>query len=268
MLALSGCTTEDFLNGYLPLNSQGATNHTGPITEFWITSWVVLFFVGFVAWGLMAWALIVYRRRKGSTVVPPQLRYNNPIETLFTIVPVILVVGFFILTAQTMQDIEKDPGNPDVTVQVIGKQWSWDFNYVDEDVYSAGIQVQPDQVTKPESEMPVLHLPTNTKVQLDLMSRDVIHSFWVVEFLYKKDVFPGTKWNHMYFTTGSKPGTYMGKCAELCGEFHSMMLFKVVVETPEEYENYIQSLKDAGQTGQLDIVDSRNQNLPGNGSKG
>jgi cytochrome c oxidase subunit 2 len=264
MLALSGCSGEDFANGYLPLGSKGATNHTGPITEFWNLSWVVLFIVGFISWGLMAWALIVYRRRKGSNVVPPQLRYNNPIETLFTVVPLILVVGFFVLTAQTMQDIEKPIANPAVKVEVIGKQWAWDFNYVKEDVYSSGIQVQPDQVTKDQTEMPVLHLPVGEPVQLDLSSRDVVHSFWVVEFLYKKDVFPG-RWNHEYFTP-TKVGTFTGKCTELCGEYHSMMLFQVKVETREEYDAYIQSLRDKGQTGQISIDASRNLNLPGNGS--
>ena len=264
MLSLSGCTAEDFANGYLPLGSIGATNHTGAITEFWNLSWIILFAVGFISWGLMAWALIVYRRRKGSNDIPPQLRYNNPIETLFTVVPLILVAGFFVLTAQTMGDIEKPIANPDVKVEVIGKQWAWDFNYVKEDVYYSGLQVQPDQVTKEKAEMPVLHLPVGKTVQLDLASRDVIHSFWVVEFLYKKDVFPG-RWNHQYFTP-TKVGLYTGKCAELCGEYHSMMLFQVSVDTPEQYEAYIQSLRDKGQTGQLSIDDSRNQNLPGNGS--
>ncbi len=264
MLALSGCSSEYWASSFLPLGSKNVTNHTAEVTDFWTTSWVVLFAVGFIAWGLMAWALIVYRRRKGSSDVPAQLRYNNPIETLFTVVPLILVIGFFVLTARTMSDIEKPTVNPDVQVQVIGKQWSWDFNYVKEDVYSSGIQVQPSEVTKPVSEMPVLHLPVGKTVELDLQSRDVIHSFWVVEFLYKKDVFPG-RWNHEYFTP-TKVGLYTGKCAELCGEFHAMMLFQVSVDTPEQYAAYIQSLKDKGQTGQLSIDDSRNQNLPGNGS--
>ena len=107
MLVLAGCSSEDFANGYLPVSSKGVTNHTGPITEFWNVSWIVLFIVGFISWGLMAWALIVYRRRKGDNTVPPQLRYNNPIETLFTVVPLILVIGFFALTAKTMTEIEK-----------------------------------------------------------------------------------------------------------------------------------------------------------------
>jgi cytochrome c oxidase subunit 2 len=112
--------------------------------------------------------------------------------------------------------------------------------------------------------MPVLHLPVGEPVQLDLSSRDVVHSFWIVEFLYKKDVFPG-RWNHEYFTP-TKVGTFTGKCTELCGEYHSMMLFQVKVETRKEYDAYIQSLRDLGQNGQLSIDASRNQNLPGNGS--
>lgn len=264
MLVLAGCSSEDFANGYLPVSSKGVTNHTGPITEFWNVSWIVLFFVGFISWGLMAWALIVYRRRKGDNTVPPQLRYNNPIETLFTVVPLILVIGFFALTAKTMTDIERPIANPDVKIEVIGKQWAWDFNYLKEGVWESGIQVQQEDVTKPQTEMPVLHLPVGKTVQIDLASRDVIHSFWVVEFLYKKDVFPG-RWNHMYFTP-TKTGLYTGKCAELCGEFHSMMLFQVKVETQEEYDAYIQSLKDKNQLGKLSIEDSRLQNLPGNGS--
>ena len=106
----------------------------------------------------------------------------------------------------------------------------------------------------------------NQSIKIDLSSRDVVHSFWIVDFLYKKDVFPG-KWNYMYVTP-TKTGTYMGKCAELCGEFHSMMLFTVKVVEQSEYDAYIQSLRDKGQTGILSIDGSRNMNLPGNGSEG
>ena len=260
MLALSGCSGEDFANGYLPLGSKGATNHTGPITEFWNLSWVVLFIVGFISWGLMAWALIVYRRRKGSNVVPPQLRYNNPIETLFTIVPLILVVGFFAFTARDIQAIETPTANPDVKIQVIGKQWSWDFNYVNANVYDSGIQSQFKGEEGSEASLPVLYLPVNKTVEIDLTSRDVIHSFWVIDFLYKKDMFPA-RTNHMYFTP-QKIGTYKGKCAELCGEFHSMMLFNVKVVSEDDYKAHMAQLAAAGNVGQLDAKFSRNQNLP------
>ena len=271
MLALTGCSSVDFGNGFEPSSAVGVTNHTDKIINFWTSSWVVLFAVGFISWGLMAWALIVYRRRKGENSTPAQLRYNNPIETLFTVVPLILVIGFFAQTARTMNDIETPYTNPDVKIEVIGKQWSWDFNYLQTGVtktavFDSGIQVQPKDVTKKVTEMPVLYLPVNKTVEIDLQSRDVIHSFWVVQFLYKKDVFPG-RWNHEYFTP-LKTGTYMGKCAELCGEYHSMMLFQVKVVTQDEYDQHIAELAAKGNTGAQSIDISRNQNLPGNGSTG
>ena len=261
-LLLTGCSAEA-QRGWLP-GEPGITNHTDRITGLWTTSWIVLLIVGAIAWGLMAWAIIVYRRRKGETAMPQQLRYNMPIETLFTVIPLVLVVGFFAFTARDMAAIEAEFEEPDVTIEVIGKQWSWDFNYVDSNVYETGIQSQYDGTTETGNfdDLPTLYLPVGQKVQLDLMARDVIHSFWVVEFLYKKDMFPG-RTNHMYFIP-EKEGTYVGKCAELCGEFHSMMLFNVEVVSEAEYEAQMAALAAKGQVGKLGVELDRNQNLPGN----
>jgi cytochrome c oxidase subunit 2 len=245
----------------MPASSSDVTNHTDRITDLWNISWAVLWAVGAIAWGLMFWAIVVYRRRKGDTHLPAQMRYNNPIEILFTVVPLILVVGFFAFTARDMKVIET-PNNPEVTVQVIGKQWSWDFNYTNENVYDSGIQSQYIAGNDgKKGDLPTLYLPVNKRVELVLNSRDVDHSFWVVEFLYKKDALPG-KTNHEYFTP-TKIGDYNGKCAELCGEFHSMMLFNVKVVSQSDYDQHIAALKAAGQVGQLSLDASRNQNLPG-----
>jgi cytochrome c oxidase subunit II len=260
ILALTGCTPAELSRGFLP-GEPGITNHTDMITSFWTGSWIVLWGVGIVAWGLMFYAIIVYRRRKGDTGMPVQLRYNNPVETLFTVVPLILVVGFFAFTAKTMASIETPTPNPDVKIEVIGKQWSWDFNYVNANVYDSGIQSQFEGQKGSEASLPVLYLPVNKTVQIDLTSRDVVHSFWVIDFLYKKDVFPG-KTNHMYFTP-QKIGTYKGKCAELCGEFHSMMLFNVKVVSQADYDAHMAQLAAHGNVGQLDDKYNRNQNLPG-----
>jgi cytochrome c oxidase subunit 2 len=135
-LLLSGCSSESFARGFLP-GTPGITNHTDRVVGLWNSSWIVLWAIGIIAWGLMAWAIIVYRRRKGETGLPAQLRYNNPIETLFTIVPLILVIGFFAFTARDIQVIEAPTANPDVKIQVIGKQWSWDFNYTNANVYDS-----------------------------------------------------------------------------------------------------------------------------------
>ena len=260
MLLLSGCSQQEFSRGFLP-GVPGVTNHTDRITGLWTTSWIVLWGVGIVAWALMFYAIIVYRRRKGETGLPAQLRYNNPIETLFTVVPLIITIGFFAFTARDMAAIEEPTENPDVTIQVIAKQWSWDFNYVDGNVFDSGIQSQFAGEEGSEAALPTLYLPVNKSVKLDLSARDVIHSFWVIDFLYKKDMFPG-RTNHMYFTPQVE-GTYKGKCAELCGEYHSMMLFNVKVVSQAEYDAHIAALAAAGNVGQLDTKYDRNQNLPG-----
>ena len=262
-VVLAGCT-QDQLQGWLP-TEPGTTNNVDRVIGLWVTSWIVLLIVGVITWGLTIWAIVVYRRRKGQTGLPAQLRYNMPIEIFYTIVPLILVLGFFAFTAQDQSAIEAKYDDPDVKIQVFGKQWAWDFNYVDEDVYYAGVQGQddPDDPNGDlvESELPVLYLPVGKTVEIQLESRDVIHSFWVIDFLYKKDMLPG-KTNYMYVTP-EREGTYSGKCAELCGEYHSMMLFHVKVVEQDEYDAYLETLKDKGNTGDITDAYDRLSNYPG-----
>ncbi|MDJ0377673.1 cytochrome c oxidase subunit II [Cryobacterium sp. PH31-L1] len=267
-VVLAGCTQAQ-LHGFLPGFEQegetAVTNHTDRIAGLWTTSWIVLLVVGLITWGLIIWTIVVYRRRKGQTGLPVQLRYNMPIEIFYTIVPLILVVGFFAFTVRDQIAVEARYDNPDVTIEVQAKQWAWDFNYVDEDVYSPGIQGQLDPNGETgainQSELPVLVLPVDKTIEIALESRDVIHSFWVIDFLYKKDVIPG-KTNYMSVTP-QRIGTYAGKCAELCGEYHSLMLFNVKVVSQADYDTYIQSLRTAGNVGQLGNEFDRRQNQPG-----
>jgi cytochrome c oxidase subunit 2 len=259
-IVLAGCTQAQ-LNGYLPTEA-GTTNHVDRVIGLWVTSWIILLIVGVITWGLIIWAAVVYRRRKGQTGLPVQLRYNMPIEIFYTVIPFILVIGFFAFTARDQAVLEEPHANPDVTIEVYGKRWAWDFNYVTDDVYHAGVQAQEDENNHIEADsLPTLYLPVNQKVEIKLESRDVIHSFWVVDFLYKKDMVPA-KSNYMYFEP-LKTGTYQGKCAELCGEYHSLMLFTVKVVEQDEYDAYIESLRAAGNTGQLGGDYDTNQNQPG-----
>ncbi len=259
-LVLAGCTQEQ-LNGFLP-GEPGTTNHYDRVAGLWITSWIVLLGVGLLTWGLILWAAIVYRRRKGQTGLPVQLRYNMPIEIFYTVVPFILIIGFFAFTARDQAAIEADPGEPDVRIEAFGKRWAWDFNYLNENVYTPGVQAQPDSAGNlDESTLPALYLPVGEKVQIDLGSRDVIHSFWVIDFLYKKDMIP-ERTTHMYFIP-EKEGVYRGKCAELCGEYHADMLFTVHVVSRAEYDAHIEELRAAGYEGRLDGSYNVNQNLPG-----
>lgn len=259
---LAGCTPEQE-RGFLPEGSVDATNHTEGLASLWTTSWIVLLAVGLITWGLIIWAAVAYRRRKGQVGVPVQIRYNMPVETFFTVVPIVFIVGFFAFTAVEQSKVEAAIPNPETRVEVIGKRWSWDFNYTDEDVHFAGVQVETDENGSPIPEtMPKLYLPVNKTTEIKLESRDVIHSFWVVQYLYKKDMIPG-KTNYMYFTP-TKTGVFVGKCAELCGEYHSNMLFELHVVEQEEYDAYIAGLKKNPENqGLLSVEYNPNQNLPG-----
>jgi cytochrome c oxidase subunit 2 len=267
---LAGCTPTE-LNGFLPGFTEGgqaATNRTDMVSGLWVNSWIVLLVVGVITWGLMGWAAIAYRRRKGQMGLPVQLRYNMPIEIFYTIVPLILVIGFFAFTARDQAILETQYGDDaDVQITAIGKQWSWDFQYdgetEDDTVWTMGVQAQTDDRGNVVSELPTLVLPVDQKVQIKLQSRDVIHSFWIIDFLYKKDMYIG-KDNYWSFEP-TREGTYAGKCAELCGEYHSMMLFNVEVVSQAEYEDYLESLRDEGQTGDINDAYDRLQNLPGTG---
>ncbi|MFV0375090.1 cytochrome c oxidase subunit II [Microbacterium sp.] len=271
--SLAACTPTE-LNGYLPgFTEDGvpATDRTEMVSGLWVNSWIVLLVVGAITWFLMGFATIVYRRRKGQTGLPVQLRYNMPIEIFYTVVPFILIIGFFAFTARDQTILETQHEDPDVCITAIGKQWAWDFQYNGDDceqtdnaVWTMGVQAQTDAQGNITSELPTLVLPVDQDVTLKLVSRDVIHSFWIVDFLYKKDMYVG-KDNYWSFTP-TREGTYAGKCAELCGQYHSMMLFNVEVVSQAEYDQYLESLRSAGQIGDINDAYDRLQNLPGTGA--
>ena len=148
-----------------------------------------------------------------------------------------------------------------MTINVVAKQWSWDFNYVEADVYESGVQIEPDQATgEPLNQQPVLVLPVGKRVEFVLNARDVIHSFWVPAFLQKLDMIPGK--TNRFQVVPTQEGTFQGKCAELCGAYHSQMLFQVKVVSQGAYDAEIARLKSLGQTGQLSIDLNREPVLP------
>ncbi len=272
IIALAGCTQAQ-LHGFLPGFQEGepaVTDHAERISNLWVGSWIVLLIVGAITWFLIVFAAIVYRRRRGQTGLPVQLRYNMPIEIFYTVVPLILVVGFFAFTARDQTILETQYEDPDVEITAIGKQWAWDFQYDgesdDDTVWTMGVQASTDAQGNIITDLPTLVLPVDQSVRIKLQSRDVIHSFWIIDFLYKKDMYIG-KDNYWSFTP-TREGTYAGKCAELCGEYHSMMLFNVEVVSQAEYEDYLDSLRDAGQTGDINEAYQRLQNLPGTDGSG
>ncbi len=259
-VVLAGCTSQSAL-GWLP-TQRGLTNQVDRVIDLWVVSWMVLLVVGVITWILIIWAAIVYRRRKGQTGMPAQLRYNMPIETFYTVAPLILVLGLFAFTARDQIEIESPLADPEVSIEVYGKRWAWDFNYLNENVYSAGIQAREIPGGSVDLELlPKLYLPVDKKVEIKIESRDVIHSFWVIDFLYKKDMIPA-RTNYWYFIP-QEEGVFRGKCAELCGEYHSLMLFEVHVVSQDEYNRQMSALRSDGNVGRLGPELNVLQNLPG-----
>jgi cytochrome c oxidase subunit 2 len=261
-LVLTGCSPE-VEKGWLP-TERGTTSNTDRIMDLWVNSWIAALVVGIITWGLIVWCLVAYRRRKGTVGFPRQTSFNLPLEVFYLTIPLFMVVVFFYFTDRDQQAIDNRSQPADVVVDVRGKQWAWDFNYkagdvIEEDVHEAGEQAHLTGNTIDKEQLPTLYLPVNKSVDLELNARDVIHSFWVPAFLQKRDMIPG-KTNYIRFTP-TKEGTYDGKCAELCGEYHSEMLFRVKVVSEAEFQAHMEELKAAGNTGLLGVEYDRNPNL-------
>src|SRR5215213_3184133 len=220
-----------------------AGNRGTYILNLWIGSWIAAFAVGFIVLGLILWAANRYKTKHAK--MPRQNRYNLPMEIFYTIAPFIIIAVLFYYTVLAQNEVKARAPDPEVTIDVVGQKWSWTFNYkaadnpaVGSDVWEAGtINKTPD-----------LYLPVGKLVEFNLTSPDVIHSFWVISFYRKLDVIPGR-----VNTLQMKPtteGVFAGKCAELCGTYHSAMLFNVHVVSEDEYNAYLNSLEAKGQTGE------------------
>jgi cytochrome c oxidase subunit 2 len=232
LLALSGCSTNNDFTRFgfpNPVTEQGKI-----VISLWQGSWIAGMLVGAVVWGMIVWAVIFHRQRGDK--LPPQVRYNMPIEILYTVVPFVLIAVLFYYTAKDENKINELPAKPAVTVNVVGFQWSWEFQYPQYKV-TKNTPVIADGYMWGEGPLPVLEIPAGETVQFNLTSPDVIHAFWVPEFLFKRDVIPGHP-NH-FSITATQTGTFTGHCSELCGLYHSRMLFTLKIVTPAQFKTWI-----------------------------
>jgi cytochrome c oxidase subunit II len=256
-VVLSGCA-ESAKRGFLP---HGVTDESDRIINLWNGSWIAALGVGALVWGLILWCVVAYRRKKDDAGLPEQLRYNVPIEIVYTVVPLFMITALFYYTARDQSELLNVSQKPDVTINVVGKQWSWDFNYVDAGTFESGTQAELTGKVGVAATLPALYLPVNKRVEFVLTARDVIHSFWVPQFLIKMDMIPGRV--NRFQIVPSEIGTFQGKCAELCGSFHSQMLFQVKIVSQADYDAHLTELKAKGNIGQLDNGLNRSKILPG-----
>jgi cytochrome c oxidase subunit 2 len=231
---LAGCSVDDAFNFGWP---RGVTPEAHKMFDLWIGSTIAALAVGVFVWGLIFWCIIRYRKR--GEELPPQTRYNIPIEIVYTVAPFLVVSVLFYYTAVVQTDVLR-VGNAEMTVAVQASKWNWTFAYPE----TSGPDGQPIATTGDSDYIPVLVVPTDTRIQFDVQSVDVIHSFWVPDLLFKRDVFPGNLDNR-FETTILSEGAYVGRCAELCGTYHYGMNFEVRAVSPEKFEQWV-AAKEAG----------------------
>ncbi|MBF9127425.1 cytochrome c oxidase subunit II [Plantactinospora sp. S1510] len=246
---LSGCNVGQTFDGFgWPQGGISPESHR--MYDLWIASTIAALAVGVFVWGLIFWCVIRYRKR-GETL-PVQTRFNIPMEFLYTIAPILVVAVLFYYTAIVQTGVNKVSEDPDVTVEVVAFKWNWQFNYRSAPNGQPGAETVASTLGTTEV-IPILVLPTGRSVLFEETSRDVIHSFWVPELLFKRDVFPGNVRNVFQVSSLHTEGAYVGRCAELCGTYHSMMNFELRVVSPEEYDRFI-AAKQAGQSTQDALV--------------
>jgi cytochrome c oxidase subunit 2 len=246
MLLLAACDSQEKTSIRRLAQPVGATDRTQEIHSLWMGSWLAAMIVGVLVWGLIGYACVKFRRRRDDEI-PVQTRYNLPLEILYTVAPVIVVLVLFYFTVVTQNHTlaaASESGKASHTVTVVGQQWSWTFNY-DKDPALDGKTTVFEAGTP--AALPTLVLPVNKSVEIKLRSPDVAHSFWVPAFLFKMDVIPGRD-NHFSFTPTRK-GTFEGRCAELCGTYHSRMLFNVKIVDQGAYASYLRKLQQRGDIG-------------------
>ena len=219
-----------------------------------IMLWICLG-IAVVTFGAMIFAMIRFRKSKGA-VADTKLLHNARLEAAWTIVPTIILITMAIPSVEKLIKIE-DMSGSSLTVKITGYQWYWQYEYLGSGVsfYSRlarssdlarqrGSGIDPNTVENYllEVDHPLV-VPTGTKIRLLLTANDVIHAWWVPDFGMKRDAIPGFM-NEMWISVDAdKPGTYRGKCAELCGADHGFMPIVVVAKPKADFEAWLAEQK-------------------------
>jgi cytochrome c oxidase subunit 2 len=236
-LLLTGCT----YGLYAPVTEQGRD-----IRDLYNVLLVVAAIIFVLVEGAIVFAVVRYRRR--DDLLPPQFHGNNLLEIAWTVVPFLIVATLFVLTWGVLNRLEARADNPGVVLNVIGFQWQWSFAYQGEKVQVEEGKPAEDLAIKGTiAKPPEIYLPVNQTIQINTQARDVIHSFYIPEFLFKKDTFPDH--TNTFDLTITKPGTYRGQCAEYCGLAHQAMRFTVRAVPMSEYRAWLAEQKKRAASG-------------------
>src|SRR3954452_21261046 len=245
VLTLTGCDipNNEFWRFGWP---EGITKQSQDMRELWTGSVIAALIVGFLVWGLILYSVV--RHRKRGDELPRQTAYNLPLEIAYTILPFLIIAALFFFTVVVQDKVQKRSDNPDETIAVRAFKWNWEFSYPD----TKGPDGEAVSTVGNTQEIPILVLPTDRTIRFEVSSADVIHSFWVPEFLFKLDVIPGNEngRDNVFQVTVRKEGAYVGRCAELCGTYHAFMNFEVRAVSGGDFDRYIAARRSGATTAQ------------------
>lgn len=207
---------------------------------YYAFSYIALFVFVLVV-GLIAWSVVRYRAKDDDpNVVPQQIKENVPLEITYFAIPQLIVVALFVASVFVLHDVNAEPDNVNgkqpLVIDVTGFQWGWDFDY-----RQAGVTLQ----SQPHA-VDTFYLPVNTPIRFNLQSRDVIHSFFIPEFMMKRDVIPGVH-NSFQISGIDRAGTYRIQCAEYCGLLHDRMYAYIKAVPQTRFESWLSSRSGSSQ---------------------
>ena len=217
-IVLSGCKVPSF---YV---HEGATETSKSVYHLWQGFSVAAVIIGAFTFALIMWAVLRYRR-KGDTI-PKQTQYHIPLQLVYTIVPILIVVGLFVSTIVVENKVVAMPPTK-TAIHVNAFQWGWGFTYDGQNAISVG----SDTAT------PTMWMPVDTDVKITLTASDVVHGFYVPQFNFSRYALPGVK--NQFTLHALKTGTYFGQCAQMCGLYHTIMYFQVKVVTQAQYNAWL-----------------------------
>jgi len=213
---------------------NGVSNTAVQANHLWRITGYLSIPIGTLVIGLILWCVFRYRHRPGEDRKPAQFQYHIPLEAAYTIIPLIIVAVIFAFLFQAQNKVDAISKNPAVKVTVYGFQWGWKFQYPNG--HQQVGTIANEQNIESNQNLPVLVMPANETVQFQVVSLDVIHTFYVKEFLFQRDLIPGI--HNVFDITAYTPGIYQGQCNTLCGEYHAYMRFLVDVMPQGEYQTW------------------------------
>jgi cytochrome c oxidase subunit 2 len=224
----SGCQLPTF-GAYRGSTVQGREEF-----RLWVGMAVAAIAVGVLVWGLIFWSVFRYRARRGDAAIPRQFSNNLIVEVIYTAIPLAIIGVISYFTVVTEDKITAVAANPPLKVHVIAFQWGWEFRYVE----YQGKKIDIDVVGN-YNQPPVAPLPAGETVRVILTSNDVVHGFYVPAFNFSRYAQPG--FTNIFDLNIVRPGLYRGRCSQLCGVYHTQMLFTIKAMTQEQFDLWVRS---------------------------